>query len=218
MRRLNQACSVLPLIAALALAACDAPPAAAPASAAPVAAVDAASAASPISPPALSPVPDAPPAPAGMDPAVPIVPVVATAVEAAPAAPPAPVDVVFFDADVFDTQLSDAMAKQGVVTVKTIDGVTLNEMPKRLNTWLSAIQDRGGKVTVMTPPAVNESAGKTRGLEGIVFDVFTFVVQKVYSHYHEAHLYGPADGYDATLVTMPGSSRLQEIRFTRKDS
>jgi hypothetical protein len=221
MRRPSNTLSVLPLVVALALQACATPDAAPAPSAAPAPTPgDQAAQPPPISAPgapavAVTTQETAPP---DVAPPAQTFAVTAQAPDAMPPAPPALAAITFFDADVFDTQLSKAMTAQGPVTVRTIDGVTLNEMPKRLNTWLSQIQDRGGDVTVQTTEGVDPATGKTRGLESLAIGAVQYIVETVYTHYHDAQLYGPAEGYNATLVVMPGSSRLQEIRFTRKDS
>lgn len=68
----------------------------------------------------------------------------ATTVEAAPE------DLVFFDSEVFDLQLSRSLrSTHPVITVKPSDKMTINTIPPRLNAWLVAVQRRGGNVNLV---------------------------------------------------------------------
>jgi hypothetical protein len=62
----------------------------------------------------------------------------------------APSSVVFFDSDVFDNQLARSLqANHSEVIVKPSSPITINGIPVRLNTWLIAVQHRGGNVNLV---------------------------------------------------------------------
>lgn len=70
--------------------------------------------------------------------------------KAAPTAEPAPKDLVYFDSEVFDLQLSRSLrSTHPVITVTPSDKMTINKIPPRLNAWLVAVQRRGGNVNLV---------------------------------------------------------------------
>ena len=69
----------------------------------------------------------------------------------APGVERAPKDVVYFDSEVFDLQLSRSLrSTHPVINVKPSDTITINAIPPRLNAWLVAVQRRGGNVNLVT--------------------------------------------------------------------
>jgi len=61
-----------------------------------------------------------------------------------------PSKVVFFDSEVFDLQLSNAVRSDHSRVIVTPSGpISINSIPVRLNAWLVAVQRRGGTVNLV---------------------------------------------------------------------
>ncbi len=69
-------------------------------------------------------------------------------------------------------------------------GFNLNKIPERVDRWLFAIKESGGKVVA------EPVAPKTRGLISALIDVVVAIFVKL----DEMRLYGPSENYDATLL------------------
>lgn len=74
---------------------------------------------------------------------------------AAPAAPAARPHVVFSDLPTFDHELAKSLSNaKDPVVVTSADRITLREIPPRLEKWLAAVDDSGGKIeTLPADPA-----------------------------------------------------------------
>lgn len=102
-----------------------------------------------------------------------------------------PVELVFFDSRIFDEDLSSAMlGASSEITVNVPVGFSLNKIPERVDRWLYAIKENGGKVVA------EPVAPKTRGLVSALIDVVVAIFVKL----NEMRLYGPTENYDATLL------------------
>ena len=67
-------------------------------------------------------------------------------------------DITFIDTDSFDEELSGSMlAHTKAVTVTMIAPASINEIPRRLNKWLSAITEQKGRVYI-EPKTTNTSS------------------------------------------------------------
>lgn len=76
----------------------------------------------------------------GNDEPAPVPPAIANAQE----------NVVYFDSDVFDLQLSQSIrSAHPVITVRPASAITINHIPARLNTWFVAVQRHGGSVNLI---------------------------------------------------------------------
>ena len=140
---------------------------------------------------------------------------------AQPDPPPPPADptrpLTFFDSDAFDSQLSVRLGAGATpVTVATAGPVTVNDMPKRLNTWLAAVADHGGAVDVVNSGNVDQDTGRPRFLESIIASLGQSLVMAVIGAVHDKQLYGPVQGYDVILEVAPASGRIDRLYFTRK--
>ena len=78
-----------------------------------------------------------------------------------------PVQLVFLDSRIFDEDLSRSMwSASPEITVNVPVGFNLNKIPKRVDRWLYAVKESGGKVV-----AEPEEPPRTRGLIAAVIDV-----------------------------------------------
>ena len=111
--------------------------------------------------------------------------------------------ISFLDSGSFDNSLSRAM-KVELETVEVIPLATIsvNELPPRLNKWLTTVSDTGGTVTI---------APKTRMIGSII----SFMVEG-FHYLKERMLYAPAKHYNAVVNFDPESGRVKKIIFQRK--
>jgi hypothetical protein len=118
--------------------------------------------------------------------------------------------VPFFDARPFDQEVSAAMRTQvSIVTVPLLAPTTVQTIPPRLGTWLAAVKDHGGQVSLLPDPEAPE--GQTRGWFADGFVIIWDLVNKI----REWQLYKPAEQYNATLFYR-SRGELAKVVFTRK--
>lgn len=89
-----------------------------------------------------------------------------------------PTKVVFFDSEVFDLQLSNAVrSDHSRVIVTPSSPISINSIPVRLNAWLVAVQRRGGSVNLVE---VREAeGGKQQEFAQILLPIALDVLSKV---------------------------------------
>ncbi len=76
-------------------------------------------------------------------------------------------NIDFIDTDNFDTRLSNSLnANLSTITVTMMIPTTVNDIPKRLSKWLSAVQERGGEVEVEP---------KTKSVASVVAILFSLI-------------------------------------------
>ena len=128
----------------------------------------------------------------------------------------------FFDAPVFDQQLSDSLASKGQVQVQFPPGVALASMPPRVSMWVAAVQNKGGSVQVagskdgkqeqfvqlLRPIALSVVSGFIGSAFPSVTDVLGFL--------REYRLFRNLDGYDATLTFDRDSGHLVQMTLLPK--
>jgi hypothetical protein len=121
-----------------------------------------------------------------------------------------PNQVVFADLAVFDDDLSSRLRGGPEMLVVAFAGPTsINQMPPRVDRWLSAVHAGGGAVEA-TP--VSPDGIRTRGVVSAAIDLVGRLVGAV----REQTLYAPAAAYDAEVLYVPGTGQVREIRFTRR--
>ena len=102
-----------------------------------------------------------------------------------------PVQLVFLDSRIFDEELSSAMlGKSPEITVNAPVGFNLNKIPERVDRWLYAIKESGGKVKA------EPAEPKTRALVSALIAIVVAIFEKL----DEMRLYAPAENYNATLL------------------
>jgi len=125
-----------------------------------------------------------------------------------PAAGTAPLkEVQFMDTTGFDYKLSASLeAGQQSVDVLFPAVITLNNIPERIDKWLSKVEKFGGKVEIQAEPEPG------RGLITEIFSIFI----KAFEAAEERLIYAPAKNYNV-LVTYKGKTGIvTKMTFTRK--
>lgn len=115
-------------------------------------------------------------------------------------------NVVFIDTNVFDKDLTDSMsAKVDTISVTPVGGLSVNQIPERLNKWLAAISDKNGKVDI------EPKAPATRSLTFLIG-----LLPMAYDYFKNTSSYGLAGDYNATIFYQPDSGHIERIEFVRK--
>ena len=129
----------------------------------------------------------------------------------------------FFDAPVFDQQLSESLALKGQVRVQFPPGVPLASMPPRVSMWVAAVQNKGGSVQVagskdgkqeqfvqlLRPIALSVVSGFIGSAFPSVTDVLGFL--------REYRLFKNLDGYNAMLIFDKDSGHIVQMTLLPKN-
>lgn len=111
----------------------------------------------------------------------------------------------YIDTDGFDRKLSDSLdAKPGQQEVSFPTPVPMAKLPERLDKWLSAIEESGGRVEAKPMPTPGRS---------FLGDLISLVLH-AYERYQASQLLKPAASYDATVYYDAESKNLARISFT----
>lgn len=126
-----------------------------------------------------------------------------------------PKHLQFVDTSTFDKQLSRAMLnKHYEIEISMLTPFSTNNVPKKLDTWLTVIGDSGGEVKV--EPVEEENAEKTRNF--IVPIVLGLV--SMYKEYRDQEKYEPAKNYNATVFykkNEQGEAIVDKIVFFHRE-
>jgi hypothetical protein len=124
-------------------------------------------------------------------------------------ADPAPRDDIdFIDLDTFDASISSNMRKRTELLAVNFPNqpVSINEIPSRLQRWLSAVHKYGGGITVETE-------------DGLVRKDLLTVVGVMVSGYQLAKQYLPvltSQRYKAVIVLENSDGRFSRVEFIRE--
>ncbi len=117
-------------------------------------------------------------------------------------------DLEYFDSTAFDESLSNAMKQtDDQIEVSVLTPFSSNNVPERLDTWLTVIKENGGDVN--TQPAENE-----RNVIAIALALYS-----VYQLVKKQVRYFPAKHYNATLLyrrAESGEALIEKIVFNQK--
>jgi hypothetical protein len=120
----------------------------------------------------------------------------------------------FFDAPVFDQQLSDSLASRGQVRVQFPPGVPIASMPPRVSMWVAAVQNKGGSVQV-----AGSKDGKQEQFVQLLRPIGSAFpnVPDVLGFLREYRLFRNVDGYNAMLVFDKDSGHLVQMTLLPKE-
>ncbi|MES2322581.1 MAG: hypothetical protein V4633_10000 [Pseudomonadota bacterium] len=124
------------------------------------------------------------------------------------AAPPA--SVTFLDSKLFDNMLSKELGANKETVEVTITGkMSLNSIPARVDTWITAVGENGELTLRPQDPAL-----KPKFILGLIPIVYSFIKQQNIERTFE-----PAKKYNASIiyhVDRNGESLIDKIVFVRK--
>ncbi len=126
-----------------------------------------------------------------------------------PITPGTNIPIDFFDSEIFDLKLGMALiAGQPTVEVKIIAPFTVNQIPKRMDIWLSAVHNTGGSVETKPDPEFLKD-------RGVVREIIDLVVQ-VYKEVKDVAVYGSASNYNLTIFYKPNVGTVTKMVFAHK--
>ena len=115
--------------------------------------------------------------------------------------------IIFIDSAVFDHKLSEKLKAGANPVIIEVVGIDLNNVPERLDKWLSVISENRGEI-VMAPSAQYPTGG---------FGIHTLVMAyDFYGKGKDKLLYSPAKKYNARVEYLQGDGTVQSIILTPK--
>jgi hypothetical protein len=125
----------------------------------------------------------------------------------------APKPITFLDSKLFDNMLSKELSVEKDVVEVAISGkMSLNNIPARIDKWISLVAENGEVQLVATEPAL-----KPKFVMGLLS-----LIPTVYSYFKktsEERTLEPAKKYNATIIYQldkNGESIIEKIVFTRR--
>ena len=138
----------------------------------------------------------------------------ATSATSKPAAPVATGPLVFNDLPAFDRALSQSLSNAKTpVVVTSADRITLRQIPPRLEKWLAAVDDSGGKIETVP---VDGQEQQTRSL-GLIFALIGAIRQA--REFAKDHIYADARHFDAKIfykLDASGDRVMDRVELVRR--
>lgn len=116
-------------------------------------------------------------------------------------------EVQFLDTSGFDRKLSASLAgTEPEVNVVFPANITLNNIPERMDKWLSKVEKYGGRVEIQAEPEAGRS---------IITEIFGLFV-KAYEAIEEVFIYSPAKNYNVMIHYKARTGIVTRLAFVRK--
>jgi len=116
--------------------------------------------------------------------------------------------IEYFDSGTFDRKLSSTLKQDpSEVTIDFIADVSLNDIPKRMDKWFSAVEKEEGVIDVQVDPDY-----RTRG---IITEVISLAIG-AYNFAEEKSTYNPAQNYNIKIYYIQGTGKITRAIFTHK--
>jgi hypothetical protein len=116
-------------------------------------------------------------------------------------------ELPFTDTTGFDYRLSASLeARQERVDVFFPALITLNNIPERIDKWLSQVEKFGGKVEIQAEP----EAGR-----GLITELFSIFI-KAFEVAEERLIYAPAKDYNVLITYKANTGIITKMAFVRK--
>lgn len=116
-------------------------------------------------------------------------------------------EVQFLDSSSFDRKLSASLAgTEPEVNVVFPANITLNNIPERMDKWLSKVEKYGGRVEIQAEPEAGRS---------IITEIFSLFV-KAYEALEEIFIYTPAKDYNVLIHYKARTGIVTRLAFVRK--
>jgi hypothetical protein len=122
-------------------------------------------------------------------------------------------DLSFMDAQYFDQAVADLMQQSASqINVGLPTRFTTNKVPERLDKWLSAVQNSGGKVQ-LKPTSEAKSAN-------LALETLLYAAYSIYETYQANLMYSPASNYNAVLYYSKAigseDTWIEKVVFTQR--
>ena len=122
----------------------------------------------------------------------------------------APAQVTFFDSRLFDSSLSKELSGDADTVEVTVSGkVSLNNIPNRMDQWLSTVGENGELTLKQAEPQLKPK----------FIGVLAPIVLSMIKQMNTERTLEPAKKYNATIqyvIDRNGDSSIEKIVFTRK--
>ncbi len=120
------------------------------------------------------------------------------------------VKISYLNSGTFDEALRSALDRSPDVVQVQIEGrVDVSAFPERLDRWLLAVQESGGRVAQRSVAPASEPQER---FVGVLVD---FAV-KVWNLTEQRRRYGAASGYDAIVDVERGTGAVRGVMFQRR--
>lgn len=124
------------------------------------------------------------------------------------AVPEKKIDLI--DSEVFDYKLGLSLGRNlPAVEVNVISPFSTNEIPERIEKWLSAVDQHGGKVELKLDPTYGEERGVISEAIDLVVLAYDFIKKKT--------LYDATDNYDVVVYYRPEDGIVTKIVFNIRE-
>jgi hypothetical protein len=118
-------------------------------------------------------------------------------------------DIVFFDSKVFDLRLSEKLEDSPtLVDIEFQGDVRLDELPDRIDAWISSVDANGGRVNII------EVGSEGVAARGLMADSVELMFKGV-DYLKKKSTFQPVEDYDATLY-YKADGTVQTIRLERR--
>jgi len=115
--------------------------------------------------------------------------------------------IELFDSEIFDYKLGLSLRRQLVsVEVKVIAPFNANDIPHRIEKWLSAVKEYGGEVSLQVDPDIRATK------KGLISELIDLIIV-AYASSKKALLYKAASNYDATVFYNVNDGSITRVIF-----
>jgi len=132
-----------------------------------------------------------------------------------------PKHLQFIDTDMFDKQLSTAMSNQHYeIQISMLTPFSTNNVPQKLDTWLTVISDFGGEVNVEPVETEMPEDGEKTGTKRSFIVPIALALFSMYKDYRNQQKYEAAENYNATVFykqNEQGEAIVEKIVFSHKE-
>jgi len=115
----------------------------------------------------------------------------------------------YFDSEVFDFKLTNALNNETKqVKLVILSPFNINNIPKRLDKWLSAVNQYQGAVDLQIDPDYPRS-------KGLLTEALDLIIMS-YDAIKETFVYGAAENFNATVFYKDGEGTVTKVIFIYK--
>jgi hypothetical protein len=113
----------------------------------------------------------------------------------------------FYDSEIFDLKLGTGLLSEpATFRVDVLTPFSINQIPRRLDVWLTSVSNHGGSVQTKPDPDFQNSKAFSEILDLII---------QVYKEVKEIVIYGAAANYNVTVFYKPNGN-VTKVIFTHK--